>query len=550
MGRITVETEPADARLYGTSRLARLGTRRITLTASVVLILALATWLRTREVGTVSLWFDECCSWRISQFPMAEMLDAVSRDAHPPGYYVLLKVWTSMWGNSAVALRSLSILAGVGTVAAAIWLGGLVAQERQRNGTDDDSVGTAPWGAGLLAGLLVALGTLQLEMSLEARPYTLGTLFAVISAALLLRALQKPSRYSRWISYATTAFVLSWLHYYSALTVAAQLLYAGGVLAANWMAAGWCDRTRQLAVGIVGSVWLIQIPWAWWWPTFAFQRARSTEQLWMDPLTFDEFCDTCWRTLSLGKTAEAGGPWALTATGVWMFISLALLLRSSPSARLVGLGSLFPLLFVVGYGLTVRNILGVRYLTFAHVYLLIGCAVVFSGMRSKLVGTALLAGVVIWQSYWTQQFLRNRRVIAAYPGIRQATQVINARRLPADLVVISSPFLITTVRPYLEVTHGVYAHFHGDHTRNINYGPPLRREDYEGLEALLHPPARRTWFIDSIGLWGQYHTMPIPAGYRVVSEERFAERSGQRQDILVRELVPLASANDSPAEQD
>ncbi|MCA9054648.1 MAG: hypothetical protein KDA75_12475, partial [Planctomycetaceae bacterium] len=472
------------------------------------------------------------------------------RDAHPPGYYVVLKLWTRTWGNSAIALRSLSILAGVGTVVAAIWLGRVAAHAAGRCGWGGASAGARAEGAGLLAGLLAATSTLQIEMSLEARPYTLGTLFALISAGLLLRAIEQPARYSRWVSYAAAALVLSWLHYYAALTVAAQLLYAIGVLVHSWRTTGWSGRTRQICYGLVGAVWLIQLPWAWWWPTFAFQRARSTEQLWMDPLNVQSFCETCWRVLSGGKTATPGGVWAATATVLWLLLSLGLPIRKCPVAKLLGLGAVFPLLFVIGYGLTVRNIIGVRYLTFAHVYLLVGCAVWLYGVRSRLARVLLSLAIVGWQVHWTSQYLQNRRVIASYSGIPQAMQVINSRRLAEDLVVASSPFLITTIRPYLERSEGVYARFVGDHTANINYGPPLRREDYEGLDALLQPAVRRLWFVDSIGLWGQYHTMPVPAGYHVVTEERFAERSGQRQDVLVRELAPLASVEVSPASPD
>jgi hypothetical protein len=41
--------------------------------------------LRTQHLSDLTMHFDECCSWKISQFPWDEMIDAVSRDAEWDG---------------------------------------------------------------------------------------------------------------------------------------------------------------------------------------------------------------------------------------------------------------------------------------------------------------------------------------------------------------------------------------------------------------------------------------------------------------------------------
>src|SRR5690242_13402100 len=83
-------------------------------------IASLALIVRTHHIGDVTMYFDECCSWIISQQPWDEMLDALSRDAHPPVYYALLKGWGFI-GNSPEVIRGFSVLFGLGTILAAFW---------------------------------------------------------------------------------------------------------------------------------------------------------------------------------------------------------------------------------------------------------------------------------------------------------------------------------------------------------------------------------------------------------------------------------------------
>ncbi len=44
--------------------------------------------LRLPYLTERSLWFDEACSWRTASFGLAEMLDHVRQNVHPPLYYL------------------------------------------------------------------------------------------------------------------------------------------------------------------------------------------------------------------------------------------------------------------------------------------------------------------------------------------------------------------------------------------------------------------------------------------------------------------------------
>jgi hypothetical protein len=64
-----------------------------------------------------SLWNDEGNSWAMLARSVGEIAAAAAADIHPPGYYWLLKAWSLLFGDSAVAMRSLSATPGVMLVA-------------------------------------------------------------------------------------------------------------------------------------------------------------------------------------------------------------------------------------------------------------------------------------------------------------------------------------------------------------------------------------------------------------------------------------------------
>jgi hypothetical protein len=62
----------------------------------------------TRFVAPPELWLDEAQSVAIAHLPLPDLFDALEQDGSPPLYYLLLHVWTALFGTSATAVRSLS----------------------------------------------------------------------------------------------------------------------------------------------------------------------------------------------------------------------------------------------------------------------------------------------------------------------------------------------------------------------------------------------------------------------------------------------------------
>ena len=66
-------------------------------------ICAIAVALRLPYLEGRSLWFDEASSWRTASFPPAEMMDSLRMNVHLPLYYLLLKGWMGVFGDSVAA---------------------------------------------------------------------------------------------------------------------------------------------------------------------------------------------------------------------------------------------------------------------------------------------------------------------------------------------------------------------------------------------------------------------------------------------------------------
>ncbi len=129
-------------------------------------VVALAAAARLAVVGRDALWIDEGYSWWDARQPLAALWDAVPTcDPHPPLYFALLHGWAAVFGDSTVALRSLSVAFGCAAVAFVY----LAARELEL-------VRGAPrsrFGLPALAALLFALTPFQIYFAVEARPYAL-----------------------------------------------------------------------------------------------------------------------------------------------------------------------------------------------------------------------------------------------------------------------------------------------------------------------------------------------------------------------------------------
>ncbi|MCG5462041.1 glycosyltransferase family 39 protein [Micromonospora sp. MED01] len=166
-------------------------------------------------LGSAQLWRDELATWSAATRSPGDLLRlAGTIDAATGPYYLLMHIWTRVFGDSTIALRVPAVLAM--TVAAGL-LAVLGARLVDRRG-------------GLFAGLLFAVLPGTSRYGQEARPYALATMLAVLATLLLVTALRRPS-WARWAGYAVAVVALGLIHLIALTLLAAHALV---VLIAWW----------------------------------------------------------------------------------------------------------------------------------------------------------------------------------------------------------------------------------------------------------------------------------------------------------------------------
>ena len=104
-------------------------TRR--LLPAAVFVLLLATFTRFHLLEAQSFWNDEGNSARLSERSIPAIIAGTASDIHPPLYYLALRGWRELVGETEFGLRSLSAYAGVLVVAVVTAFGQGLTQRRQ-----------------------------------------------------------------------------------------------------------------------------------------------------------------------------------------------------------------------------------------------------------------------------------------------------------------------------------------------------------------------------------------------------------------------------------
>ncbi|HEY76037.1 MAG TPA: hypothetical protein G4O00_07635 [Thermoflexia bacterium] len=254
--------------------------RRLYLASRLLLLLLLATGLRFYRLDAQSFWNDEGNAARAAERTVPLILAAAGGDIHPPGYYLLLHYWRMPMGDSEFALRALSALCGVLTVAVVYALGRDLLGEQ----------------AGLGAALLLALSPFSVYYSQEARMYALLGLLSALSTYLLVRLARRPTL-PLSIGYVLSAGGGLYTHYaFPSVLLVHNLLFLGWWLTKGRQ--GW----RYLAgwVGLQAAVLLLFLPWL---PT-AVRSVTTWPSAERDYRIGDALVDV-FRALAAGITLEA-----------------------------------------------------------------------------------------------------------------------------------------------------------------------------------------------------------------------------------------------------
>ena len=200
-------------------------------TIVLLIILLLAFSLRVHNLGEQPLRWDEAFSVWEAQMDLAQLTEFTASDVHPPLYFWLLHGWVKVAGISEFAIRALSALSGLVSIAAVYAITCRLCHNR-----------LAAW----LATLLIATSPYHIHWSQDARNYAVATMFTCLAVYASLRP--------RPLLFAISGIGAAMCHYFGALVVGIlalrEFLFRRdmGMKRRGWLAA-------LAAIAVVCLVW-------------------------------------------------------------------------------------------------------------------------------------------------------------------------------------------------------------------------------------------------------------------------------------------------------
>jgi uncharacterized membrane protein len=128
---------------------------------------------------------------------------------HPPLYYVMVRLWAQVFGDSPTGVRSLSALISLLIFPSVYWL----CLELFESPV-----------VGWVAMALIAVSPLQLFFAQEARQYSLWMVEILVSSAALLRAIRQENK-QNWAVYTLTLALGLYTHLFTVLVMIAHGIY-------------------------------------------------------------------------------------------------------------------------------------------------------------------------------------------------------------------------------------------------------------------------------------------------------------------------------------
>lgn len=212
---------------------------------AVALLAIVAFSVRWAIATNSGFWRDEALFLAITRLPSwHQMIDFLRfHESHPPLFYILMRLWNGLLGNSDRSSVLLPVVVGAMLIPA-MFLAGTILYSRR---------------AGLIAAGLAALSPPLADHSAFVRPYSLLPLLALAGSCLLVLAMEKGG-WRLWSSYAVTLAALVFTHNWSFLVVAGHAVSIAAWTATNPQHRRRIVRESTAAFAAAGIVYLPWIP--------------------------------------------------------------------------------------------------------------------------------------------------------------------------------------------------------------------------------------------------------------------------------------------------
>ncbi|QDU09848.1 hypothetical protein [Gimesia aquarii] len=446
----------------------------------ILLILA-ALGVRIYGADARGLWFDESLSWKLQSFPVSLLIERAGEPTmpHPPLYFLTLHFWSHIFGDSEIAMRGLSIFAGIATLPVLFFFMQdlhLLTWQKQTEKTEQYKF------AGFIAVSLVAFSILHIHAAQQVRGYTLAVFLLACSNIFFIRLLSlTKSTWSNCAFYAISATALCYTHNLGLFSVAAQWGFAIlflwlpalikrlyhhfnfkrqnqniGSLVDDGQSTQTCinsneektvlNKIRLKFVTVAVLFVLLYGPW------FLNVQKQSTKlkNSWSRPFSAQKFANemfaSIFQTSAQRPLKETIFPWFVAVSLIFLWIILATRF-GWPGVYLSFMGAIPVILMCIYSIYSKRSIFDARYLIFAQLSWLAGIAWLTSRIPRRL--ERILIGFVV-VSWFIQSCFLNWDMIGKNnkPGMRAAIHYILQNKKPNELIIAETPFIFFLAQYY------------------------------------------------------------------------------------------------------
>lgn len=477
-------------------------------------ILALAMALRFYHLTSAAIWGDEGSSLLLSEYALADLWFHAAHDVHPPLYFLLLRGWIEVFGDSIGSIRSLSAIPGVAVVGLGIWLTRQLSTRR----------------AAVLAGILLVLLPTAVRYSQEVRMYSLLGVWLLGATLALVYWVRQPERARYLAVYVLLMSAGFYTHYFTALCVLVHWAYLGLQAPAQRL----ITRPAWWVANV--AIVLLYLPWL---PNL-LGLVQHVEQLkvggdigWEEPVNLLSLPSMVWQFLLQDDGLGLWPPlfWLLPLLLAVVVVSTA---WRNNAARLPALFCLLPLLLVYGVSF-ISPVFIERYLTVYALGLPIVLALAIDRLPSRLswLGVALFALFVGVELLG----LKNNFEVDEHDQFNVPVEFVNRNYQEGDRIVLSDMMWYLSYVYYDQTDAQLQLYTppkpDGTSTRPNAYGFGTLVDQDGGriyLDRLSALPAqtRRVWLISSNEAPDEF--APLPNGWHELSRQ---DGGGARARLFV-----------------
>ncbi|MCX6728355.1 MAG: glycosyltransferase family 39 protein [Candidatus Saccharibacteria bacterium] len=398
-----------------------------------------------------SFWFDEAFGAYMIHYNFLDIARYTATDVHPPMFYWLLKIWSMVFGNTELGLRSMSVFFG----GIAIVFGYLLTN-KLFNKT-----------AARISLIFMVLAPMFIRYSQEARMYMLVAAIALAATYTLTIAMESKKKLP-WVIYGILISLGMWVHYYAAIIWIAHLIWHAdnvrrtakkGEFMRKFFAKEW--KTAYI-VAII-----LYIPWI---PVFIGQSlVVQIAGFWIPPVTPGTPLNFLTNTVYYRDLGDATGWLALALIVAAIFLT-ALAFKvykrfgkdDKQSYRLIMTLAFIPMIILFLISVPIRSTFIDRYLitSVIGIALFIGVTLAYGyrylRIRWRYASTiliALLMIVGIANVYYLGNYNKNT---SNSNQTRQITQIAINHGQDGQPIIAATPWFFYEVVFYQTSSHPVY----------------------------------------------------------------------------------------------